>query len=219
MLKFLLIGDRHNSENTPSSRIDDFALTCEQKDIEIMHIAKSHNVNAILHPGDFFTDSDKKLGNEFMGKIVNRWRSCGIPLIGIAGNHDLIGNNIDSRPSTTAGLLDSILGSINLFRIIKNDEAISFTDGNITVDITGTNFHKGMDRPENINDYVVANKTADYHIHIVHGMLTSKSYGKLFRHTNQEFIRRLLHGQCFHNIIVNELSVLVSNYSVALSFT
>ena len=130
MLKFLLIGDRHNSENTPSSRIDDFALTCEQKDIEIMHIAKSHNVNAILHPGDFFTDSDKKLGNEFMGKIVNRWRSCGIPLIGIAGNHDLIGNNIDSLPSTTAGLLDSILGSINLFRIIKNEEVISFTDVN-----------------------------------------------------------------------------------------
>ena len=184
MLKFLLIGDRHNSENTPSSRIDnDYALTCEQKDMEIMHIAKTHGVNAILHPGDFFTDSDKKLGNEFMGKIVNRWRSCGIPLIGIAGNHDLIGNNIDSLPSTTAGLLDSILGSINLFKIIKNGEIVSFTDGTITVNITGTNFHKGMDRPENIGDYVVTNKTADYHIHIVHGMLTAKSYGKLFRHT------------------------------------
>jgi exonuclease SbcC len=144
-----------------------------------MKIAKDNDVKAILHPGDFFTDSDKKLGNEFVAKIAQRWLSCGIPLIGIAGNHDLIGNNIDSLPSTTAGLLDSL----GVFKLIKNGETLSFTDDVTTVHITGSNYHKNMDKAECINDYIVNNKTADVHIHIVHGMLTEKSYGKLFRHT------------------------------------
>lgn len=180
MLNFLLIGDRHNSEHTPLSRIGDYHQDCLAKDLEIMEIAKRYHVNAILQPGDFFTDSDNKPTLPFITSILQKWGPCNIPMIGIAGNHDLIGNNIDSLPSTAAGFVDSL----NVFfKIIKDGEKVSFTDGKITVDITGTNFHKGMDRPENINDYIVTNKTADYHIHIVHGMLTSKSYGKLFKHT------------------------------------
>ena len=180
MLNFLLIGDRHNSENTPLSRIGDYHQDCLAKDLEIIELAKRYKVNAILQPGDFFTDSDKKPTFPFISEILQRWSVCNIPMIGIAGNHDLIGNNIDSLPSTAAGFVDSL----NVFfKLIKDGEKMSFTDGNITVDITGTNYHKGMDRPENTNDYIVTNKTADYHIHIVHGMLTSKSYGKLFKHT------------------------------------
>ena len=179
MLKFLFMGDRHNAETIPVARTDNYHETCELKDAEIIKIARENNVNAIIHPGDFWTDADKRLSYKFVGQISQRWQSGGIPVIGIAGNHDLIGNNIKSFPDTTSGLLNSL----GVFKIIENDEVLSFTDGKITVNITGTNYHNHMDKPECIDDYIVSEKTSDYHIHIVHGMLTSKSYGKLFRHT------------------------------------
>lgn len=178
MIKFLYMGDRHNSESIPSSRIDDFVATCEAKDNEIIQLAKTHKVTAILHGGDFFTDGDKKPSIEFVSRIAKKWRDVGIPIIGIAGNHDLIGNNIKSFPNTTSGLLDEL----DIIKIIK-DEPMHFSDGNVTVDITGTNYHANMDTPSYVDDYIVTNKTADFHIHIVHGMLTAKSYGKLFNHT------------------------------------
>lgn len=178
MPKFLFIGDRHNSETIPSSRIDNYHENIELKDLEIIQIAKDKQVDAILHPGDFWTDSDRKLNNEFVAKTALKWMSANIRLIGIAGNHDLIGNNLNSLDSTTTGLLNSL----GIFKTLKDGEEIIFDDG-VSVAITGTNFHKGMDKPENIKDYIVTNKSADYHIHIVHGMLTAKSYGKLFDHT------------------------------------
>lgn len=185
MIKFLYMGDRHNSETTPMSRTDDYQSSCELKDLEIINIAKEHGVSAILHPGDFWTDSDRRIGNEFIGNIARRWIGAGVPLIGIAGNHDLIGNNADSLPGTTSGLLHSL----GIFKILQNGEVVEFSDGDITVALTGTNYHKGMDRPEFINDYIVSEKKANYHLHLVHGMLSPTSLGKIIRHTTIDSIK------------------------------
>lgn len=179
MLRFLFFGDRHNSEKIPSSRIGNFKEDCDAKDDEIIHLAKKYNVDALLHPGDFWTDSDKKLENHFVSSVARKWITAGIPIIGIAGNHDLIGNNINSLPNTTTGLLNDL----GIFKTLSDGEILPFKDGSITVGISGTNYHKNMDKKENLGDYVVSNKPYDYHIHIVHGMLTTKSYGKLFKHT------------------------------------
>ena len=178
MPKFLFIGDRHNAEHVPSSRIDNYHENTELKDLEIIQIAKDKKVDAILHPGDFWTDADRKLDYNFVSNIVRRWLNSGIQLIGIAGNHDLIGNNLNSLDNTTTGFLNSI----GIFKTLKDGEVLTFKD-DVSVAITGTNYHKGMDKPQCINDYIVNDKQADYHIHIVHGMLMTKSYGKLFDHT------------------------------------
>ena len=185
MLKFLYMGDRHNSESIPKSRIDNYFDSCEAKDNEIIKIANEHNVTAILHPGDFWTDSDRRIGNEFIAKIARRWMAAGIPLIGIAGNHDLIGNNEGSISSTTTGLLNSL----GIFKTLSNGERVCFDDGGKTVVITGTGYHKGMDKKEFLSDYIVEEKQGDVHIHIVHGMLNPKSLGKIIRHTTIDEIK------------------------------
>lgn len=184
--KFVLLfmGDRHNCELKPSSRIDDYHTTCENKDKEIIEIAKQYNVDMILHPGDFWTDSDKKPSNEFVASIAQRWISANIPIIGIPGNHDLIGNNINSLPNTTTGLLNAL----GVFKTLSKGEILTLEGNGFTISITGTPYHKGMDKPENISDYIVSKKDTDYHIHLVHGMLTPFDYGKLFNHTKIEEI-------------------------------
>ena len=47
MPKFLFIGDRHNAEYVPSSRIDNYHENTELKDLEIIQIAKDKKVDAI----------------------------------------------------------------------------------------------------------------------------------------------------------------------------
>ena len=221
-MKFLYFGDRHATFKQPSNRIDDFIETSRLKELEVMEIAKKEKVSAILQPGDFFEEKDIKGENKFIQEIIDRYglfnpkellktfQETGrfdmklleeyIPMVCVAGNHDLIGESLESLPSTTLGLLSS-LGQLNL---VTKDNPIFFTteDGK-RIAITGTNYHIGMDEPQYIDDYIVDKKLGDYHIHIVHGMLSDKDMGKLIKHT---LIDNIVHTKaditlCGHNHI------------------
>lgn len=201
-MKFLYFGDRHATFKQPGNRLDNFFETCKNKDLEIMEIARREKVSALLQPGDFFEEKDIKGENKFIQEMIERYSmfnpktfieeyiSTGkadisalqnfIPMVCIAGNHDLIGENIDSLSSTTLGLLAS-MGQLNL---VSKDKPMFFvTEDGLKVAITGTNYHINMDEPEYIDDYIVTEKLGDVHIHIVHGMLSDKDMGKLIKHT------------------------------------
>lgn len=190
-MRFLLMGDRHNSERKPQSRTDDYFETVKNKDAEILQIAKDYNVAAIIQAGDFWTDGDAKIKNDFIPSVLKRWTNPFnvdefIPMIGIAGNHDLIGGNLKSLQNTTLGLTSAL----GYMRLVTKDDPVIFTlDNGKTVAITGTHYHIGMDKAENIDDYIIDNKLGDYHIHIVHGMLSPKNLGKIIRHTNIDDIK------------------------------
>lgn len=183
-MKFLYFGDRHYSANKiPPNRLDDFLETTKKKDLEIMEIAKNNDVKAFLQPGDFVNEKDVRGENEFISEIVNRWNLLSpnrIPIIGVAGNHDLIGNSIDTLNDTTLGLLNN-LGLINL---VDKDHPIFFiTEDGLKVAITGTSYHLEQDEKDYVDDYIVKEKLGDIHIHITHGMLSDKDMGKLIKHT------------------------------------
>lgn len=204
-MKFLYFGDRHYSASKlPPNRIDDFFETTKNKDLEIIELAKRENVAAYLQPGDFFNEKDVNGENDFLAEIIDRWNmpsassllskyfssknkddiidnvNKSIPMIGIAGNHDLIGNSLDTLPSTTLGLLSSL----GLMRIVSKDNPVFFeTEDGLKVAITGTSYHLHQDEKEYIDDYIVKEKLGDIHIHLVHGMLSEKDLGSLIKHT------------------------------------
>lgn len=204
-MKFLYFGDRHYSASkVPPNRIDDFLETTKNKDLEIIDIAKRENVTAFLQPGDFFNEKDVNGENDFLAEIIDRWNmpsassllsnyfssknkddifdnvNKNIPIIGIAGNHDLIGNSLDTLPSTTLGLLSSL----GLMRLVSKDKPVFFeTEDGLKVAITGTSYHLHQDEKEFLDDYIVKDKLGDVHIHIVHGMLSDKDMGPLIKHT------------------------------------
>ena len=204
-MKFLYFGDRHNTFKNPPSRIDDYQETCENKDNEIIEIGRKNNVAAFLQPGDFFNEKDINGENEFIQKVISKWGLINIkelidsirdeetinpvivekiknyiPLVGIVGNHDLIGNNIESLKDTTTGLLSS-LGLINL--ATKENPIFFTTEDGLKVAITGTHYHLHMDESAYLSDYIIDEKLGDIHIHIVHGMLSEKDMGPLIKHT------------------------------------
>ena len=202
-LKFLYVGDIHESETSPSSRIDDFTQTRKKKRKEVLKIAKDNQVCAILQGGDFF--DRPKVSITYLNDILADWggnqQSVNnlllniktgdanfkdletqvknvIPFVGIAGNHDLIGGAFESFDKTSL----SVLCETGFFHLISQKNPLIFKDGEISVAITGTSYQAKVD-DEDGQDYIVEKKLGDYHIHMAHGMLMDKSYGGKFNHT------------------------------------
>lgn len=202
-MKFLYFGDTHYRPTSPENRVDNFSETMKRKTEEIISIGKKHKVSAFLQPGDFFDKADPP--NEFVSETANLWGggkahevftkyNAGemdeasviealksyIPMIGVVGNHELFGNNISTLKKTAIGQLNK--WGLMKFATKENPYYFKTEDG-LKVAITGTHYHLDIDSPEHVDDYVVEEKLGDIHIHIVHGYLTDKSKGDMFRHT------------------------------------
>ncbi len=214
-MKFLYVGDLHQDELEPVNRIDDFNETRKEKISEIINIAKTNNVRAILHGGDFF--NRPKMSNEFVTSVMEMWNDKlipvdiqeltfqfqtgaiseqeylnalhqykigNIPFISIIGNHDLIGESMDSYPKTSLNVLDTS----GFLHIVDKDNPIIFQDKDVSIAITGYSYNRELDKSSDKEGYcvkkaIVNGKPVDYHIHMTHGMLTDHSYGQKFSHT------------------------------------
>ena len=189
-LKLLVMGDFHESNHVPRSRIDDFHETKKELIQEINNLAKAHGCRAILQMGDFL---DKNvLPHAVLMDIVKRWKPHApaqqlqklqngelsveafleaikedIPLIGVVGNHELIGNSLNTLPKTSIYLLKEM----GFMQLVDRQHPVIFKDEETgqTVAITGTHYHKNMDMPGYESDYIVDEKLGDVHIHLVHG--------------------------------------------------
>lgn len=207
-MKFLYFGDKHERRTAPENRMDDYNETQKNKTREIISLGRKHGVSAFLQPGDFFDTANP--GNDFVSEIAGMWGGGNahdllskfrsgqmkeeevlkamhnyIPMIGVAGNHELYGNNINTLDKTAIGLLNKW----GLMRFAtKENPYFFYTEDGMKIAITGTHYHLDIDTPEHINDYIVDEKLGDFHIHIVHGMLSNKSMGSFIRHTLVEEI-------------------------------
>ena len=189
-LRLLVMGDFHESNDIPKSRIDDFHATKKQLIQEINDIAKSHQCRAILQMGDFLNKN--VLPHAVLMDIVKRWKPHApaqqlqklqngeisveaflealkedIPMIGVVGNHELIGNSLNTLPKTSIYLLKEM----GFMQLVDRQNPVIFKDEETgqTVAITGTHYHKNMDMPGYESDYIVDEKLGDIHIHLVHG--------------------------------------------------
>lgn len=202
-MKWLYFGDKHYRPTAPENRVDNFRETMKRKTEEIISIGQEHKVSAFFQPGDFFDKADPPI--EFVSETANLWGggrahevftkyNAGemsetdviealksyIPMVGVVGNHELFGNNISTLKKTAIGQLNK--WGLMKFATKENPYYFTTEDG-LKVAVTGTHYHLDIDSPEHIDDYVVEEKLGDYHIHIVHGYLTDKSKGDMFRHT------------------------------------
>lgn len=189
--------------------MDDYAQTIKAKTEEIISIGREHKIQAFLQPGDFFDSPNP--GNEFVSEVASMWNGGNAndllskyrsgqlqpnevlkamndhtPIIGVAGNHELFGNNINTIDKTAIGLLNKW----GLMQFATKEKPYYFyTDDGLKIAVTGTHYHLDIDTPEHLDDYIVEEKLGDYHIHIVHGMLSDKGMGKFIRHTLVEEIK------------------------------
>lgn len=205
-MNLLYFGDFHHRKTKPENRIDDFSLTLQNKAEEILRLGKQYKVKAFLQPGDFWDEPNPPL--DYAAEVIRRWTNIDvfqllqsvingesvdvislqdyIPLVGVAGNHELFGNNIKTLPKTMLGFMNQL--GLMKFATKENPYFLTTEDG-LKVAITGSHYHLGIDHPESIDDYIVEEKLGDVHIHIVHGYLTDRGKGTMFRHTVVDAIR------------------------------
>lgn len=191
-MKFLYVGDLHARSTSPKNRKDNWEETYANKILEIREIAKKHNVKAILHGGDFF--SKHKYDTEFLAKVLNMWGHKNYneklleegvivggtneaPIITPIGNHDLLGSSLKSYEKTSLCFLESI----GFVTIANKERPLVFKENDFTVAITGGHYELDMD--ETKEPYLIHEKQGDYHIHIVHGMLTDHKWPDGVPHT------------------------------------
>lgn len=191
-ISFLYVGDLHERVTPPVNRKDNWDETFTNKVNEIRDIAKKHKVKSILHGGDFF--SRYKYDSEFLKEVLNRWgfksynekllKECVIaksedevPILTPIGNHDLLGNSLKTYPKTSLAFMESI----GFLTIINKERPLIFKGEGFNVAITGGHYELDMD--ETKKPYIVEKKQGDYHIHVVHGMLTDHKWPEDTPHT------------------------------------
>jgi DNA repair exonuclease SbcCD nuclease subunit len=107
-----------------------------------------------------------------------------IPLIGVAGNHDLYESGINALNRTMLGFLVSL----GIVRLVSMNKPYIFKENGLSCAVTGTSYHADIDTEGLVGDYIVPEKFGGRHIHIIHGMLHDKSMGKKIKHTTVDAI-------------------------------
>lgn len=173
-MKLLYFTDTHIRGTTPKNRKDIFIDTIEKKFIEITEIIEKYDVDFVLHGGDLFDRPDVSIAivSRF-AKILDKIK---VPIYLISGNHDIYGHNPETVNRTMLGLLD-VLGIIN---IVNFNQKVFLEKDNIKVQLTGQPYIYDIDNPNKLDGYLLkdVNDSADFSIHMVHGMLLDKPFIK-----------------------------------------
>lgn len=165
MFKLLFFTDSHYSGRNPASRKDNLFLTSIEKTKEIMQIGIDNNVDVYLHGGDFFDSPD--ISDNIAGIIGELYKAFPKPVIVVPGNHDIRGNNIATLDQTKLGLL----GRLGIVRILNYGDKIILEKNGMTLQITGSPSHFGINRNKDM--FIVREKAPDIDIavHIAHAMI------------------------------------------------
>lgn len=166
-IRFLYLTDTHYNATSPASRKDDLLEASLLKTQEVLEIARKEKADVVLHGGDFFQRPD--VTDLVAGRVAGIIKEFNMPFFVVPGGHDIYGNNIETIYRTKLGLLAKA-GLVELL-IHPQKEYVLFAGKGITVQVTGTASHFGMDVEGIEDDYVLQYKNADYAVHIVHGML------------------------------------------------
>jgi DNA repair exonuclease SbcCD nuclease subunit len=100
--RVLFVGDQHSEDKTPKSRKDDYLLAILKKLEEIVEIAKTRKVDAIVLLGDLFHKMEPS--GKCRNSIISLFLRCDIPIYVTLGNHD-IKNSLHNLPNSALGTL------------------------------------------------------------------------------------------------------------------
>lgn len=175
-MKFLFVTDTHFTAKNPASRIDDIQETIINKLLDIKQIIADEKIDVVLHGGDMFHTPD--VSNRFTGQIAEIFKSYGVPIYVVPGNHDIYGYNNTTLGNTKLGLLEKT-GIIN---ILDRANPLVFNDNGFRIGVEGQEYHAHIDE-DMTEDYKIYNLNVDYSILITHSMLLEYKFFEGIRHT------------------------------------
>lgn len=184
--RFIVTGDLHYRSENPRNRKDVFEDAMLSKLLEVFQLAKDHEAEAIILPGDIFDSVNVSLKPiSKLGYCLSSWANdFGVPVLAISGNHDLPAGNKASIERTPFGLLSKLELLHNLeeedFEIEYNADK---EEGSSFISITGCGFDFQTDTNEGLGQFQSLNPHDDVSIRVVHSMLLASAPTFPMRHT------------------------------------
>lgn len=116
MVKLLAVGDLHLRKTAPSMRKDDFQAALERKVDYIFALAKEHDVDGIVFPGDVFDRHDAPHG--MVEWAVRKFSRTTTELFFVYGQHDLRYHTSDKQNSP----LGVVLAALDKAHLLEPDD-------------------------------------------------------------------------------------------------
>ncbi|NQS75911.1 MAG: DNA repair exonuclease [Peptococcaceae bacterium] len=169
-MRLIYLADTHIRSGIPENRRDNFFDAISLKLSEVLGLCRQYQVDFIIHGGDVFDHPhpDQKsleLFNWFLTELD-------LPAYCVAGNHDLIGQRLNSLEYTAVGKLAK-QGLINL---LQPGKTVYLDNGGCVLQLSGQHFYGNIDRQKNKEHYMVKKKHCDIALHVVHGMLLPRAF-------------------------------------------
>lgn len=150
-MKLLITGDPHIMWRQPIARTDDFMETQIHKLSFITDLMKQYDA-VWINPGDTFDEARSYYSNELMNFITTHLPDS----IGVAGNHDLVDNNITNYNKSML----SIAERLGIFKLLPIDNTPHY----LTPSVHVTGFHYGQ-------PFAHTNVEGECNIAVFHGMV------------------------------------------------
>lgn len=190
MIKFLYMTDPHMKGKAPSTRLDNFPLTIENKINDFFAYGHEENVDFFICGGDFM-DSPyttpryiKRIGKLFKEGLRGK------EMFFVWGNHDVVAWNPRTIEDTSFGLFEAFFDEMTLL----TDEPIERTYNGVTISLSGISSYARLDRhvvdasgeitEHRARDYIVRQERGEPpRVHVVHGYLSPDAILEDIPHT------------------------------------
>ena len=182
-MNFVFITDTHGRANNPISRKDDFPQTVLSKIYWAVELANKHEA-PLLHGGDWLQRPD--VSPTFISHLAKILMKAKYGVYSVLGNHDIYSYNQESFWRSPLSILVNcgIIKLVDEKGVEFRDDLFERTHEGAAVKVTGVSAHQMLDKNGRVEDYIVPEKTDGvYTIHIVHGFLANKDWGKNIPHT------------------------------------
>lgn len=103
MKRFLFLTDTHFRSDRPKARLDDTYQAQFDELGEVAQLVLEHDVDAILHGGDFF--NVRSPSHALVADLISWCKYVAIPIYVTIGNHDILGYNLDTVSNSGLGVL------------------------------------------------------------------------------------------------------------------
>lgn len=167
-VKLLYFGDPHIRGTNPRNRMDSYPEAWKAKHREIWQLAKEHQVDAILQPGDTFDLPD--VANSVLNEAADIYAEAPCPIYTTAGNHDIPGYNVAAFANTSLRLLERLVPQLHVINDPAKPVFFGETRNGGAVAVTFTPYSGRMDK-DGYGYSPEAELGSRFKIHVAHGML------------------------------------------------
>ncbi len=176
--KAIVTGDIHYRGTNPRARLDDFQEALETKLYEVISLARRHEADCVIIPGDIFDGPAASWST--VARLMQILRTADCPILTVSGNHDIFGGNKQSKFRTPYGFL---VQTGFLWDVEESEFQGSSSE---YVIVTGCGFDVNTDTKTPEGKAQFSQRTwvdGAFQIHVAHSMLMDREPGFDMRHT------------------------------------